>query len=182
MAGMMLDNQQSAMQPQAGDPDAEVFAQISAALRAHVFGQGEQGILSAIKEADDKGRVCGEIVFALVREAATQAEEAGKELDMNILMGVATELIDDISDLLEAHGMPLSDQEREYALLFAQQLYVDNSNPDNDDRNAAKQALSMYREEGAVDTAVKYVQQRGTEAGVDPFGVEQMQPGMMGDE
>lgn len=178
-----LDTAQTAAQPQAADPDAEVFATLTAGLREHVYGKGEQGIVEAMKAADDPGRVMGELVFALVQEAAHQAEAQGAQLTMDILMGVATELIDDITELMEAYGMPLDDKAREYALLYAQQLYVDNSNPSADERRAAQQDLSVMQQDGSLDTAVSYVQQRGTEAGVDPFGVEQMgeePPGMMG--
>lgn len=174
-----LDTAQTAMAPQAGDPDDETFTAIVAGLRAHVFGKGEPGIVEAIKSADDPGRVMGEMVFALVREAAKQAEAAGKELDMNILMGAATELIDDISDLMQAHGFQLDDQAREYALLYAQQLYVESADPSTEDRRAAQQQLGQYQQSGAVDQTVKYVQMRGMQNGTDPFGVQQMKPGMM---
>lgn len=178
-----LDTAQTATQPQSQDPSAEVFATMTAGLREHVFGKGEQGIVEAMKSADDPGRVMGEIVFALVQEAAHQAEEQGAEMTMDILLGVATELIDDITELMDAYGMKLDDKQREYALLYAQQLYVDSSNPSPDERRAAQQDLAGMQQDGSLDTAVSYVQQRGTEAGVDPFGVNQMgeeRPGMMG--
>lgn len=184
MAGMMgqLDTAATAKQAQASAPDDEkTYTMMVAGLREHVFGKGEQGIVEACQEADDLGRVVGEIVFSLVREAAKQAEEAGAELDMDILMGVATELIDDITELLEAHGIELEQKMREYALLFAQQLYVENHQPSDEEREVAKQELAAAKQDGRVDQAVKYVQQRGMEEGVDPFGVgEQQRPGMMG--
>lgn len=188
MAGMMmgggqppLDNAQTARQPQGVDPDEQTFTQMVAGLRDHIFGKGEQGIVKAMTEADDPGRVCGEIVFALVQEAAKQASQSGREFDIEMLLGVATEAIDDISELMAAHGVEMTEQEREFALLFAQQLYIETSNPSEDDRAAAKQELARMKETGEVDTAVEYVQQRGTEAGADPFGTEEMpqRPGMM---
>lgn len=195
MAGMMmqppggpaqpLDTAQTAAQPQTGgtDPDEQTFAMLVAGLREHVFGAGEQGIVKAMTEADDPGRVLGEIVFALVREAAKQAEKAQRELDMDILMGVATELIDDITELMAGHGMQLEDKQREFALLYAQQLHVESSDPSDDERNAAKQSLAGMKESGEVDTAVEYVAKRGAEEGVDPFGMESQQaPGMMGQD
>lgn len=176
-----LDTAQTAGQPQEGDPDTVTFETMVAGLREHVFGKGEAAIVERMKSADDPGRVCGEIVFALVREAAKQAEQAGRELDMDILMGVATELIDDLTELMAAHGIELDDKAREYALMVANQLYVESAQPSDDERNMAKQSLSEMRQSGDVDEAVKYVQQRGAEAGSDPFGVSQMpeRPGMM---
>lgn len=176
----LLDNAATAGGAQQVDPDAVTFTTMVAGLREHVFGNGEAGIVQRMQQADDPGRVLGEIVFALVHEAATQAEKAGHELSMDILMGVATELIDDVTELLAAHGMQLSPKAREYALLVAQQLYVENSNPDQQERDTAKQALAGLQQDGSVNMAVQYVQQRGTEAGADPFGVQQMRPDMMG--
>lgn len=180
-----LDTAETAAQPQAGDPDTETFETMVAGLRDHVFGKGEEPIVKRMQEADDPGRVMGEIVFALVSEAAKQAEQAGRELDMDILMGVATELIDDLTELMAAHGVELTDKQREYALLVAQQLHVESSEPSDDDRNIAKQQLAEFKQGGEMDSAVQYVQQRGAEEGADPFGVGEMQsarPGMMGKE
>lgn len=174
-----LDTAQTARQPQANDPDEEMFVMMVAGLRKHIFGPGEQGIVKTMTEADDPGRVMGEITFSLVREAAHQAEEAGKELVWDVLIGVATEVIDDITELMEASGMEITDKDREYALLYAQQLYVDSSEPTPEDREAAKQQLSEFQQSGEVDQTVSYIQQRGTEAGVDPFGVESMGGGQM---
>lgn len=183
MAGMM-DTPKTANQPQVqGASEEDTFVMMVSGLRSHIFGPAESGIVEQLSQAPEGeiGRVMGEITFALVQEAAHQAEENGRELTMDILMGVATEVIDDLAELADAYGMPVQDKDREYALLFAQQLYVDNSNPSDDERNAAKQTLAQMKQDGSVDTATKYVQQRGAEEGVDPFGVGQMtdKPGMM---
>lgn len=178
-----LDTAATAKKPQVADPDADTFATMVAGLRKYVFGPGEQGIVDAMQKADQPGRVLGEVVFSLVQEAAKQAKSQNNDLNMDILMGVATELIDDITELMHAHGMDIQQKDREFALLYAQQLYVQNYNPTADDREAAKAQLGQYQQDGSVDTAVKYVQQRGAEAGTDPFGVGAMpggdQPGMM---
>lgn len=179
----MMDTPESAAQPQVqgGASEEDTFVMMVSGLRSHIFGKGEQGIVEQMAQADEIGRVMGEITFALVQEAAHQAEENGRELSMDILMGVATEVIDDLAELAIASGMEVQDKDREYALLFAQQLYVDNSNPSDDERNIAKQSLAAMKEDGSVDTATKYVQQRGAEEGVDPFDVEHMgdKPSMM---
>lgn len=185
MVGMMgkLDDAKTAKQPQeAGDDEDKTFVTMVAGLREHIFGSGEKGIVQRMMDADDPGRVCGEIVFALVQEAAHQAEAQQREMSIDMLLGVATEAIDDISELMAAHGKPMDDKQREFALLFAQQLYIEESNPSDQERNAAKQELASMHREGAVDVATEYVQQRGAEAGADPFGVGQMQdkPGMVG--
>lgn len=178
--GMMLDTAQTARQPQAQDPDEELFVMLVSGLRQHIFGPGEKGIIETLSQADDMGRVLGEVTFSLVREAAHQAEQNGKELVWDVLIGVATEVIDDITELMAAHGVEITDKDREYALLYAQQVYVETSNPSTEDRQAAQQQLGEFQQTGELDQAVSYVQQRGTEAGADPFGVDQMGgPGMM---
>lgn len=181
--GMMgSDAAQRARQPQEVDPDDELFGSLVSGLRAHIFGQGEASIIEQLQQADDIGRVMGEITFALLRESMQQAQDQGAEPVWDVLIGAATEVIDDLAELATAHGLKVGDREREYALLFAQQLYVETSNPSPDERQAAQQQLGELKQGGEFDQAVSYVQQRGTEAGVDPFGVEQMQPRMMGQE
>jgi hypothetical protein len=182
-----LDTPETAGGPQAADPSEETFVQMVAGLRNHIFGQGEQGIAQRMSEAGDSpdqvARVLGELTFALVWEAAKQAEAAQRELDMDMLMGVATEVIDDISELMTAHGMQITDQMKHDALMYANQIYVENSNPTDEERAAAKQTLADQRQVGEVDKAVSYVQKRGMEAGADPFDVAGMKgakPGMMG--
>ena len=178
-----LDTAQTAGQPQVGvDPDEQTYTMLVAGLRTHIFGKGEAGIVKAITNADQIGRVVGEVVFALVKEAATQASKANRDLDLDILMGVATEVIDDITELMAGHGVEISEKDREFALMYAQQLYVESSDPTDDDREAAKSLLRDLKQDGSVDQAVSYVQQRGAEEGVDPFGVEGDvgRPGMMG--
>lgn len=178
MARKMLDTPQTANQPQVqgGGSEEDTFVMMVSGLRNHIYGNAEQGIVEQLQQAPEGeiGRVMGEITFALVQEAAHQAEENGRELSMDILMGVATEVIDDLAELADAHGMQVQDKDREYALLFAQQLYVDNSDPSEDEQNAAKQTLAQMKQDGDVDVATHYVQQRGTEEGVDPFDVAGM--------
>lgn len=179
-----LDTAETANKPQAGDPDTVTFETMLAGLREHLFGKGEQGVVQQLSEAEDVAKKLGEVVFVLVKEGAKQAEESGAEMDMDILMGVATELIDDIAELMEAHGVPIDEKARGDALLYAQQFYVESADPSDDERNAAKQSLASMRQDGQVDEATSYIQQRGTEEGVDPFGVEEElppeRPAMMG--
>lgn len=185
---MALDTPQTAKQPQV-DPQDDLFGKFVSALRNHVFGKGEGGIMRALEQAppEDIGRVIGEMVFTMVQEVAHQAEGKGMELEYDMLIGVATEVIDDITELAEASGLDVNDEQREYALLYAQQLYVESSQPSEDEREAAKQDLALLKKDGAVDEATEYVQMRGTQAGADPFGVSEMdekpaRPGLMGEQ
>ena len=177
-----LDTAATAGQPQVGggNPDDVTFVTMVAGLRKHIYGKGEQGIVDLLSKTDPKdiGRVLGEVTFALVREAAKQASQAGRELGMDILMGVATEVIDDIVELMDAHGVQISDNDKQFALLYAQNLYQQMiGKPSPDEQNAAKQTLAQAKQDGTLNTAVSYVQQKGMEAGVDPFGVHQMKGG-----
>lgn len=181
MAGMMMggmDTAQSARMPQEADPNDEAFATGVAGLREYIFGKGEAGIVQALQGADDIGRVMGEVTYSLVSEAAHQAEATGIEMVWDVLIGIATEVIDDLSELAMANGIAVDDKAKEYALLYAQQLYVESGETSNDDREAAQQQLAEFKQTGELDEAVSYVQQRGTESGADPFGVGGM-GGMM---
>ncbi len=173
-----LDTAATARGPQAKDPQEEYFTVMVAGLRSHIFGKGEGGIAKAVQEADDVGRVIGELTYAMVSDAAHQLEAKGvRDLDYDMIIGVATEVIDDISELMEALGMPINQKDREYALLYAQQLYVEQQQPSDDMRRAASQDMARLKQDGEVDQAVTYVQKAGMEAGADPFGVNEMPSG-----
>lgn len=180
-----LDTAATAGQAQATDEETAIYEQMVAGLRNHVFGKGEKGIverLSQSKSAEQLVRALGETVFILVQEAAKQAEESGVPFDLDTLMGAATQLIDDIADLMEANGKPIPEDIRGDALMMANQLYVESSEPTDDEREAAKMSLAEQQKDGSVNEAVSYVQERGAMNGADPFGTEQMpqRPGMMG--
>lgn len=193
MAGMMMggggdpaaqpmDTAMTARQPQQVDPNDEAFATAVAGLREYIFGAGEAGIVQALSGADDIGRVMGEITYSLVSEAGHQAEEAGAAMVWDVLIGVATEVIDDLSELAMANDIEVTAKDQEYALLYAQQLYVESSDPSNEERQDAQMQLAEFQQSGELDEAVSYVQQRGAEEGADPFGVQSMGGGMMEDE
>lgn len=174
-----LDTAATANQPQVDEAaQTETFEAMVAGLRDYIFAAGEQGIVERMGSGDgEPGKLLGEIVYGLVKEGADQAEKAGKPIDWDMMMGVATQLIDDIVDLMGAHGMEIAPKDKEFALLYAQQLYVEQQQPDDEQRNAAKQDLAQLKQNGDVDTATKYVQMRGQEAGGDPFGVNEMPGG-----
>ena len=172
-----LDTAQTANQPQAMDQDADTVMSVVNALRNHIFGKGEKGISEQMQQADDLGRVMGEITYVLVSSASEQVHAQGRDMDYDMLMGVATEAIDDLADLAEALGLPIDDPTKEYALLYAQQLYVEQQQPSEEEREIARMSLEAQRESGEVDRATSYIQMRGTEAGSDPFGVAEMQGG-----
>lgn len=175
----MMDTAQTARQPQASDPQEALFGKMVAALRNHVFGKGEDGITSALEQAepDSFGRIIGEMVFVMVQEMAKQAEDKGQPAEYDMLLGVATEVIDDIAELAEANGIEIPDDQREFALLYAQQMYVENQGPTDGQRREAQQDLAVMKRDGMLDEATKYVQMRGAEAGADPFDVAGMDGG-----
>lgn len=180
-----LDDQATAGQAQASDEETAIYEQMVAGLRNHVFGKGEAGIVERLSQSKSAGQLVqalGETVFILVQEAAHQAEESGVPFDLDTLMGAATQLIDDIADLMEANGKPIPEDIRGDALMMANQLYVESSEPTDDEREAAKMSLAEQQKDGSVNEAVSYVQERGAMNGADPFGTEQMprRPGMMG--
>ena len=189
---MALDDPHTAKQPQSVDPQDDLFGKMVSAMRNHIFGKGEGGIMRGLQEGgqENAGRSIGEMVFALLQEISHQVTQHGGELEYDTLIGVATEAIDDIVELAEANGYDVPDEQREFALLYAQQLYVENQDPTDDEREVAKQDLAQLKQGGDVDQATEYVQMRGAQAGADPFDVAGMgegesgggRPGLMGEQ
>lgn len=161
-------------QPAGGqlDPDREIFEQIVAGLIKHIFGKGEEGIKAKLRESQDLPRDIGSLTFTMVEQATLQAKDAGVELDMDILMGVAAEIIDSLLQLAEAIGLIETaddDDLREESMMSAVEAYITMANPSEEERQAAQQLLDQMSESGEVDEAASVIQQIGKKRGIDPF-------------
>jgi len=155
---------------QAADPSTELFESMVSGLREHIFGKGNEDIVGLLKDGADISDTIGETTYTLVQSAVEQVKASGGELDLDILLGVATQVIDDLIDLAESVGIEVNrDDDPEAALYSAIQAYLMNSNPDEQERASAQQILQQMKDDGDVDEAAGYIAERGRQVGVDPF-------------
>lgn len=162
------------------DADAQTVEEMSAGLIKHIFGKGEQGIREKLRTAQDIPREVGALAFTLVDAGADQAEKAGREFDIDMLMGVATEVIDSLLQMVEAMGLIESaddDDLREESLMYAIEAYIATGQPSPEDIEAAKMMLSQMADSGDVDEAERQISAMGQKRGMDPFADEEVDAG-----
>lgn len=157
----------------AADPaETEAFETMVAGLRAHVFGQAEQGIRDQLRQSQDIQSDIGSMALALVMEAGKQATQVGIVTDFEMLSAVATEVIDDLYEIAEAMGVveEITDDDRTESMIAAVMGYLTSSEASPEEQEEAKAALAAMQESGAVDETAATVQRLGEKKGVDPFG------------
>jgi len=170
------------------------FETMVAGLVEFIHGKGKAGINKQLDEAKDEeslAKAVGTIAFTLTQEAAQQAKSAKQELSMDILLGVATEVIDALSRVLAVKRRLPKDVETfgKKALIFAIHAYLMTSKPSPEEQEEAKAMLAEMQQGGMVDEAVGQLDELGKQTGTDAFAdvkpkqapmAEGIQRGLMG--
>ncbi len=153
------------------DPDTETFETMVAGLLEYIYGKGEKGIRKQLKDAKNLPQTVGLAAFHLVKSAADQATQAGHEFDLDMVMGVATEVIDSLFKMAAALKLKVGDPEQANAeaLFTAVQAYQQTAKPGSEEQESAKAMLAQMQQEGMVDEGAATLQELGAKAGVDPF-------------
>lgn len=154
------------------DPATQTQEEMIAGLVEHIFGPAEPAMKKMIQESQDLGQDIGAATLSLMQVTADQAEQAGREFDMEMLLNVATEVIDAILELAAAMGKiedPEDEDLRADALMTAVQGYLASAQFSPEEQEAAKQLLQQMTEGGEVDEAAGTISALGARRGVDPF-------------
>jgi hypothetical protein len=162
------------MADQAGgiDADTDTFETMVAGLIEFIYGQGQKGIAQAnSRTAKHLPQAVGMVTLQLVKTAADQASAAGREFDLDMVLGCATEIIDSLFQMARALKLDVGDPEQAgaEALFVAIQAYQASTPPGSEEQEAAKAMLAQMQQDGSVDEGVAALQEMGAKAGVDPF-------------
>lgn len=180
-----MANQPMQQSPQAtasAQPDTDVGSGVAAGERKtyeallaglldFVWGQGQADIQRQLQGAtkDTLATIIGHIVFALVQQGADQAEKVGKHLSMDMLLGVATEMIESLEKMAGAMNIQFDPKAVGLqALVQALNDYAESLPQGSAAQAEAKQALKEFGQQN-IDDAASTVQQIGQAHGVDPF-------------
>lgn len=173
---------------QAGDPGAQagqggspkqrkLFETLLAGLLDWVWGKGRPDIQRQIQQAtpDTLPTVIGHITYALIQQGVEQGERAGHDFDTDMLLGVATELIESLEKMaaalnqtFDAHAVSLQ------ALTQTLNDYAESLPDGSDAQREAQQAMQTLSQ-GDMDQAAGTLQEIGQRNGVDPFATQDQQ-------
>lgn len=155
----------------ASPQDTQTFETMVAGLLEHLYGPAEKATLKQLKSAKNPATEAGNITFLLVQEAAHQAEAAQIEFDMDMLFGVATEIIDSLLKMCQAGKVKIADEEdfRAQALITAVNAYAASAPAGSEEQEQAKAMLAEMQQSGMVQEGASELQRLGAKHGVDPF-------------
>lgn len=161
------------MQEQESFQLPEEYETFVAALLEYIFGEAEQRIKDQLRKSENLYTDIGSLTYLLVNEGAEQGKQAGVEMDMEMLLAVASEVIDSLlgiaaaMDLIPEDADP--DDAREECMGATINAYLTQGNPSPDEQEAAMSVLEQMQGAGMVDEAATYVAERGAQKGIDPF-------------
>lgn len=165
------------------DPDTEQYETLVAGITEHIYSDAVlPKIQQQLKQSQDLPKDIGSLTLSLIMAGADQANQAGQELGLDVLMGAATEVIDSFIKIAEASGVDTGnlDDLREASLYAALEAYGTLSTTSPEEQDAAKQMLAQMQQDGTVQSAADHLQQRGQQVGVSPPAPRPSKTSLMG--
>ena len=164
--------------PIQNDPrEAELVEAMIMDSMEYIHGKGSQEIVKALETSIDAADVAAAIAYKVVKGVADKnAGMARIEMDMDMLMGVATEAIDRVGEVAEAAGQIIpgtnTDQFREDTLLRLTVLHGEQLEGEEgftpEQKRAASTDLRDYMSDGGTQKAFDYINGRAKSEGLNP--------------
>jgi hypothetical protein len=155
--------------------EAETFEAMVASLTEHLTGPAGDKLIKRLKTVDSPAQHVGVAVFQLVKAAADEAAAAQRPTSIELLLGVASDVIESIMRMAQAAKIDIGDPEdfMAEALFSAVQAYGTSAPQGSEEQEAAKAMLADMQQDGTLDEGVAAMQEMGAKAGVDPFAPKQ---------
>ena len=156
------------------DPrEAELVETMTLDLMDWMTGKAAKQIVKKVRESTNQSATMAAITYKGVKSVATKnARGAIVEMDIDMLMGVATEGIDMLTEIVEASGQiqPGSNVDRlkEDTLLKLTVMHGETIEQSPENRQAAATDLRDYMSDGGTQKAFDYMNARAAEEGINP--------------
>ena len=140
----------------------------------YLHGDARDQVAQSLAGAGDK---LAETMASITYQVVTQvAEQASGEMDLEIdmLLGVATETIDFLIEIAQAVGAPVGDLDdlRGRVLMLTVQAHMAKVQDDPEEVAAAKELLAQMMEDGTFDQGMAYVNSKIQAEGLDPANIQ----------
>ncbi len=143
----------------------ELVNSLNSQIEKRIHGPGREQILAAF-EQDPTADGVAEIVYEIIVSVASQAESRGAPLDVAILMGVATETIDMLLEILAAMGTDMVVEEmQEESLIKVMMLHMETVQDDPEEVAAAQEMLAEMTGDGTMQAVMNHI---GDKASASP--------------
>ncbi len=129
-------------------------------VEKYIHGPAREQIITQI-EQNPTADTLAEITYSTIIGIDQQSVERGSPVDIDVLMGVATETIDLLVEIMEAMGVQMNpDEIREETLLKIVMLHMQAVENDPEEKAAAEQLLATLAEDGTLEQSMQYIEQR----------------------
>ena len=155
-------------------PEGLLLDQLVAEAVEYVHVKARDQVVDALRKTDNTAATMGAITYKMSRGLLEKHRERGLnfDIDMNLAMGLATETIDMLGEVVERVNPNAAmnlDKVKEDALLHTVALHGEQlDKEDNPEvRAQAKAAMRGYMQDGSVDAAFGYMNQRASVEGLN---------------
>ena len=129
-------------------------------VEQHIHGQAREDILARLSE-NPTADTMAEVTHTTIMEMDRQAADRGAPLDIDVLMGVATETIDMLIEILEAMGVKVNVEEmREETLLKTVMLHMKHVEGDPEQKAAAEELLIALSADGTMEQSMMHINKK----------------------
>lgn len=136
----------------------------------YIHGPARDHIVQALTGAqgEELAEQVAAMAYRIVRESM-DAVEGGEPLEIDVVLGVATETIDLLLEIVDALGVKYSpDEMREETLLRMVALHMEQVGDDPEQKAIAEQALQEMMADGTYQEAMGAAEGMMRRSGVDP--------------
>lgn len=138
----------------------ELVTSLVKQVEQHIHGRAREEILAKLEQSPTADTMA-QIVYDLVMLMDQQASTRGAPLGVDVLMGVATETIDMLIEIMEAMGIkPNVDELREETLIKIILLHMKAVEDDPEEKAAAQELLAELTSDGTMDQVMDHIGQR----------------------
>ena len=138
-------------------------------IEKQLHGPKREQVLSTL-EQNPTADTMAEIVHTIIMDIDTKAADRKTPLDLDVLMGLATETIDMLIEILEAMGVQINaDEMREETLLKIVLLHMKSVEGDPEAMAGAQELVEAMTADGSMEDSMKHI------AGKEGVNPEQMQ-------
>ena len=131
-------------------------------VERHIHGRGRDEILQKLEQNPTADTVA-EVTHTTIMDIDTQAAQRGAPLDIEVLLGVATEIIDMLIEIMDAMGIQaVADELREESLIKVALLHMKTVEGDPEQVAAAEEMLATLVQDGTMDMSLNHISEKAS--------------------
>lgn len=152
-------------------PTGELLTQLIAEAVDYIHGKAREQVIEKLTASQNTSETISAITYKLTRGLLEKHKEQGMAMDieMDLAMGLATEVIDMQMEILERIKPDLGPQAqkiREDALLRTMMIHAEQMEGNPDAKADAETMLRGFIQDGTADTAFGYMNKRAAQEGL----------------